>query len=541
MNYVLHNAFPIVAAALGNQLGIKVQIEGHAAMTDGERIILPSFDGHDPEYRDMAWGYLAHEAAHIRYTDFAILQTVRRSKKRQVLLNIIEDVRVEALLQEDYPGTRMTIGSTINTLIRRGQLKPAASDAGLWLQLQSYILFGLRSKILRQNALNGMSDTSEQNLTKLLKRSKKRQLDDLLNGVTQLKTTADSLILTDEILELLQDQLKKIDPTPSVASDHQTPSKHRKRSNVNASKEHETTHTPKMRPEGDALIQEAAEPSLEDVFECVKNSLKLGHDQYTGTTFPSASDVPLDEKQAKERLIRHLEGSHRMSTCLQSLVQSSSRKGRLTKRQGHRLESKQLYRPMLGDGRIYRHQAQIVCPNTAIHILVDRSPSMAALVTDRGKTRIDVAWDATMALVLALESIPGVNPAVSAFPGHMGKDASIYEVMQHGQSIRQRAGAFGMGTDGGTPMAEALWFGASRLVLTHEPRKIMLVITDGIPNDIQATRDILERCRQNGIDVYGIGLELEIGHIFNPAITIRGLQYLQLKLFELTEAFLNAH
>ena len=144
MNYVLHNAFPIVAAALGNQLGIKVQIEGHAAMTDGERIILPSFDGHDPEYRDMAWGYLAHEAAHIRYTDFAILQTVRRSKKRQVLLNIIEDVRVEALLQEDYPGTRMTIGSTINTLIRRGQLKPAASDAGLWLQLQSYILFGLR-------------------------------------------------------------------------------------------------------------------------------------------------------------------------------------------------------------------------------------------------------------------------------------------------------------------------------------------------------------------------------------------------------------
>ena len=66
MKTKLNEAFPIVAAALGNRLGVRVMVTGQTARTDGDMIVIPAYDGEDPNYRDVAWGYLAHEAAHIR-------------------------------------------------------------------------------------------------------------------------------------------------------------------------------------------------------------------------------------------------------------------------------------------------------------------------------------------------------------------------------------------------------------------------------------------------------------------------------------------
>ncbi len=61
MKTKLNEAFPIVAAALGNNLGVRVMVTGQTALTDGEMIVIPAYDGEDPNYRDVAWGYLAHD------------------------------------------------------------------------------------------------------------------------------------------------------------------------------------------------------------------------------------------------------------------------------------------------------------------------------------------------------------------------------------------------------------------------------------------------------------------------------------------------
>jgi len=42
-------------------------VGGHDACTDGRLIQIPDVPD-DPASRDLAWGYLAHEAAHVRYT-----------------------------------------------------------------------------------------------------------------------------------------------------------------------------------------------------------------------------------------------------------------------------------------------------------------------------------------------------------------------------------------------------------------------------------------------------------------------------------------
>jgi cobalamin biosynthesis protein CobT len=154
--------------------------------------------------------------------------------------------------------------------------------------------------------------------------------------------------------------------------------------------------------------------------------------------------------------------------------------------------------------------------------------------------RIDLAWEAAIALALALEGISGVNPAVTAFPGQHGESDSVFRVLGHGARVRQRTGYFGCGTEGGTPLAEGLWYAASQLLGCWESRKIILALTDGEPDDDAAARDILSRCGASGIEVVGIGLGIEVGHLFERSITILQMAELRSRLFELSRDLLIA-
>jgi cobaltochelatase CobT len=68
----------------------------------------------------------------------------------------------------------------------------------------------------------------------------------------------------------------------------------------------------------------------------------------------------------------------------------------------------------------------------------------------------------------------------------------------------------------------------------------LLVMTDGQPNDILSTLEILQRCRNSGIETVGVGLGLDVSHLFSVAITINELRELRTQLFELSKAVLLA-
>jgi cobaltochelatase CobT len=89
-NQTLNNAFPIVAAALGNKFGVRVMIGGEDAYTDGSTINLPAYNLEDPSYKDVAWGYLAHEAAHVRFTEFVDFGNAATSTIRKNIVNTLE-------------------------------------------------------------------------------------------------------------------------------------------------------------------------------------------------------------------------------------------------------------------------------------------------------------------------------------------------------------------------------------------------------------------------------------------------------------------
>jgi Mg-chelatase subunit ChlD len=94
---------------------------------------------------------------------------------------------------------------------------------------------------------------------------------------------------------------------------------------------------------------------------------------------------------------------------------------------------------------------------------------------------LTIALEATLALALAFEGIPGVNPGITAFPGI--DDASVFRVLEHGERVRSKVGGLSLQAQDSTPMTEAIWFGAASLLRCREPRKVLMVMTDGQPND----------------------------------------------------------
>ena len=88
------NSLPLLAAVLGRNYGVEVRIGGNRAMTNGKVIHIPSLPlDREAALLGYARGYIDHEAAHIRHSDFAALKTANLDAVTFTLTNAIEDWR----------------------------------------------------------------------------------------------------------------------------------------------------------------------------------------------------------------------------------------------------------------------------------------------------------------------------------------------------------------------------------------------------------------------------------------------------------------
>ncbi len=603
-NRTLHNAFPIVAAAIGNRFGIKVSVGGDQAYTDGKSIQLPAYEGDDPDYQDYAWGLLAHEAAHIRYSDFTL--RFGHSVLRRRLCGAIEDVRIEHELAKDFPGTRLTIRTVIEKMIAKGDFVASSIDDHPANILYSFVLKSLRAKVLGQSALQPLVEQTELALNAKFPKGAVTRLKGLLSEVPLgLQSESDCLQLTDRILTMIEQEFEQqrqcnqaqqsvdedtlsdqtdtddaeqdtdsadsdcpdskdemepdqrlptdtdADPSsesagnddsnPKNPDDEPTTSSDSSSSNPQGNDEENTEITDPM-----GILQNllsAGDGDIEqDLFESLKSVLSLAAENVSELLMPSGHESPMDER-AGAFLLRKVQGeSGKIRAALQGLVQSQTLNRSQHASRGRRMDGKRLHRLPLGETKLFQRKQAKTAPNTAIHLLLHKSESMGYQVSDsQGQpigSRMPIALEATLALALAFEGIPGVNPGVTAFPGH--NDDSVFRLLEHGQRVNARTGAFSLAATGSTPMTEAIWFGAASLLRCREPRKVLMVMTDGQPNDTLSTLDILQRCRDSGIETVGVGLGLDVSHLFPIAITINDLSELRAQLFDLSKSVLLA-
>ncbi len=580
-NNTLQNAFPIVAAAIGNRFGIKVQIGGDQAYTDGQSIRLPAYNGNDPDYKDYAWGLLAHESAHIRYSDFSI--DFGASVLRRRLCGAIEDVRIEHELAKDFPGTRLTLRTVVEKMIASGGFKAATAEDHPANVLYGYVLKSLRTRVLDQTALTPLVKCSELVLKTHFPSGALIRLKGLLSEVPEeLSCERDCLHLADRILTMIEQECEQQNPVTQAEPDVDA--------DTNAGDEQEDQSpdsaddgSPDSGESGDAddavensaadteLDDQQAKPSLshgstagndamdfqplqkalqsvsdteldQDLFEAVKAELTLADRNVAESVMPVGLK-PVGNATTGQRLLDKVQSeSVKIRAGLQGLVQAQNMSRSHPSCRGHRVIGRRLPQLALGDGRVFARSSVKPSPNTAIHLLLDKSESMRYQVFNTNsqswESRLTIALEATLALALAFEGIPGVNPGITAFPGV--DEASVFRVLEHSERVRSRVGGFALQAQDSTPMTEAIWFGAASLLRCREPRKVLMVMTDGQPNDPLSTLEILQRCRDSGIETVGIGLGIDVSHLFPRAIAINDFRGLRNQLFDLSKTVLMA-
>ncbi|RBM71159.1 hypothetical protein DLR60_01385 [Vibrio tarriae] len=549
MNHPLKNALPIVAAAYGEKFGVKVLIQGQDAFTDGERIVIPTANPDDPHYQQIAWGYLAHEAAHIRHTNFDMVQKASSKPIRKALLNIIEDVRIENELAKDYPGTRRSISQVIEYMVDTQQmcvpeqLEPASN-------LQAWLLFRLRCHFLGQKALTPLYQAVDERVRQLFPAAAMSRLSAMLTAVPSLGSTGEVLKLVDAIVAMLEEESRPPQDESDADSGNdigQDASNDSNNSSDSQTPETDSSATGDAAETGDSdnsdqadNLRQALEASAAqfepDTFAQVAEVLSEqaeGHQGVTPLSLPQAEQAMLDDEAI---LTLSASESAQIRARLRGMVQSSQDNRNHAKRHGLRVATHRLAASQAGESRLFIQRQPRIAPNAAVHLLVDISGSMGKPIGEGNRKYFHVANEAALALAMALEGIPGVVPAVSYFPG-IHQEVSIALLPK--QSVRHRAACFDQKPRGCTPMAQAMWFAANSLLAQKQKRKLMIVLTDGDPDDWAATHDIVDRCRRSGFELLGIGIQTRsVEKFFPQSIVINDVKDLKRELFEVTQQLL---
>ena len=202
----------------------------------------------------------------------------------------------------------------------------------------------------------------------------------------------------------------------------------------------------------------------------------------------SACTIRPEEKEES------LRASIALRSRLQGLLEAKTRQSVGIGRRGP-LSSKDLYRLSIGNPRIFKSCEEKKGLSTAVHLLLDVSSSMAG-------SSIQLARKSCYAVLKALSGIKGINGAVTAFPADDTED-SVAPLARHGQAIPSY---LSVKASGSTPLSQALWWVMQEMLSLKEDRKIVVVLSDGMPDSVESAQYAITQAKRIGFEIYGIGI-----------------------------------
>ena len=111
--------------------------------------------------------------------------------------------------------------------------------------------------------------------------------------------------------------------------------------------------------------------------------------------------------------------------------------------------------------------------------------------------------------------------------------ATVYPLLRHGKRI---ANSFAAEAHGSTPLTEALWWVLGMLSTRPEHRKVVLVVTDGYPDDPETAKETITAAQRMGMEVLGIGIDAPaISSIIPCAETITDIRELAPAMFRILQ------
>ena len=219
----------------------------------------------------------------------------------------------------------------------------------------------------------------------------------------------------------------------------------------------------------------------------------------------------------------------RLVSVLLRELQDLKRRPFLRAASGAKVAASQVWKlKRLGDVRVFKKRAPASGIDAAVSILLDRSDSMQ----DNG---FEAAVEVVHAFILALQRISGVRTSLDIFPGTVAASEQVLEYKQNLNAVSKRLRS--ITPDGGTPTGTALATRLELLLATRAEKKAIVVVTDGQPHfeELPLAHAVIARAQAQGVDVIGIGIGIEVGHLFPMSINVREVGDLPDALTELFE------
>ena len=171
---------------------------------------------------------------------------------------------------------------------------------------------------------------------------------------------------------------------------------------------------------------------------------------------------------------------------------------------GARLDVHVLHRASVGDGRIFSKKVQRLRRVTEVALLFDASGSM--VMNEYGKSNNnEMAQCMALGCLKALRALPGVKSSLSGF-----SNGEMFVMSDYGDPVQEVI----LSAVGGTPLGASLVELTSQFSDGPDVRRIILFFTDGFPDNVGSVTMALDLAKRSGIEVYGIGLQTKAINTF---------------------------
>lgn len=192
---------PLIAKAMGRKYNVHINIsDKNRPSTDGNTIFLPglSIDG-TPEEVCKLNGFLDHEVGHIRFSDFKQLKGCTPLEK--LLSNVLEDPRIERLMEHRYPGVKINLDGMYTLMEKEAKAKAKAPSEPL--DPAAILCRGLLVKLLIGIGRAGVTDSNWRELEGLFGRPLSEKILEIGEAVVASDSRSACLTGAKAIIRLL--------------------------------------------------------------------------------------------------------------------------------------------------------------------------------------------------------------------------------------------------------------------------------------------------------------------------------------------------
>lgn len=495
-------SLPITAKSLADKFGVNVCFEGNAVPhTDGSTIVLPILSEESTlGDKEVFLGFLIHECAHVRLTDFRALPPTGLANLFSAT-NMLEDCRIEEITCKNFFGAIY--------LLNKAHLKSV--EGWEYERLNNVTLMLVWAMMFIKTKLS-IFFPKFTNLESVLGNILETRLPGLKARAEALLTkefaSADTTLKIGELAQKLLDlyETDKKERAEEKKSDSARSSKEAGKSGAqNSDKPKSGKHKIEVIEDTPLDIsrkfkQLAVQSAEKFSTEHKRPAIMLANESAARIKDTLRSSSPESTNLFRQKALGLTQGLRR---GLESLIQTQSMQNLGNGRNGRRLDFGNLNKLSTWDMRIFRSPILLKSKRTIVHILLDRSGSMT-------KDDAQMAKIAAYALLETLDRIPQTKAQLSAFPA-ITKDTGRVTVVPLGEKPRTFASIIqGLSTFGYTPFVTAMEEVRSVLATQEADKKIVLVITDGMFSEADSEVEKLRASfDKDGIRTGAIGIKTE--------------------------------